>query len=256
MDARYRRALALGVLGVALLANPLYLYPKNVSAETTYTFEATPTERIPERADTLRIDIETCAMYPLQSVDCAVAREMARGDSVDLSLRPDETVSRDLSHADFVRTLDGYHRPNVTVDDETLRVTLEPVSRETVRAAAAENVSETPPHVRRAVENGTATVGGDDLYEARNHYVYDGETYYLVEAVESRDRPTGWGWREPSQTAVEAMRLAAWAGGVICLWRAGEWSERGRRAAHVDRRRERRERRRSEDCTARADRDE
>jgi hypothetical protein len=116
VDARHRRALVLGVVGLAPLANPLYRYPDGVSYETTYTYGATQTERIPDHLGSLRADVETCSMYPLQSVDCAVTRDLARGDVVALPLRPDETVGRDLLAADFVRTLDGDHRPTAAVE--------------------------------------------------------------------------------------------------------------------------------------------
>jgi hypothetical protein len=235
VNREYRRALVLVVLGVALLANPLYLYPEDASRETTYTYDATPTDRIPERLDSAA-DVRSCGWHPMQSWECAVFRDAARGDPVELPLRPDETVGEELFHVDYVRTLEGYYRPNATVENGTLALTLRPASRETVRAALAEDVGESRPFVRRAVANGTATVSEREAHEPRAYFVRDGETYYLVEVASSTTRPTGWGWTDPPRTAIEAMRLVAWLGGVASLWRAGEYSERGRRAAEAARR--------------------
>ena len=241
MNAPYRRATVLVVLGVTLLANPLYLYPENVSYEETVTFEAESATYVPNHHDDLDARIRSCAWHPMRSWECAILRDLARGDRVELPLDADQTVSRDLfGSLDYVRTADGYFRPNHTVTKGTLVLTLEPVGEATVKRAAAENLSDVPSVVRRAVVDGSASVAepADWVAERSRYYVRDGGAYYTVEVTNTERRPTGWGWKEPPRIAVEAMRLTAWIGGIVALWRAGEWSERGRRAAQVGERRD------------------
>ena len=230
MDPRYRRALLFAVFGVALLANPLYLYPDGVSSETTYTYEATETDRIPE-ADALRVDVRECHFA---SRECDVARGMAQGTPVEVPAEEgDGGDIRDDAYwgYDYVELSDGYYEPNMTVENGTLVLSLDAVSTETVRQAAATDVEDTRPFVQWAMENGTVNVTDERVpYEARRFYVERGETYFLVEPTASERRATGWGWKTPSDVAVDAMRLGAWLAAIAFLWRAGEWSERGRRA--------------------------
>lgn len=235
MDPRHRRALLFCLLGVALLANPLYLYPENVSYETTYTYEATETDRIPHHAD-IDTEIERCSLIGVGSDTCVVARDMASGEPVEVPLEDSEETAENLRddlfwEYDFVSVGSSYYEPNVTVANRAVRLSLDPVAEQTVRETAAEPLDETPRYVRWAVENGTVNVTEEQVpYEARYFYVEHENTYYLVEPVRSERVPTGWGWREPSDVAVDAMRLVGWIGGVALIWRAGEWSERGRRA--------------------------
>lgn len=231
MDPQYRRALLLFVLGVALLANPLYLYPDDVSYESVYTYEAMPTDRVPDQTHH-GVDVLDCDWHPIRAQRCVVARAMARGDRVELPLWDDEPVTAELhTEYDYVETPEGYFRPNLTVQNGTVVLSLESVSRATVVRAAAEPLDGTPGYVRRAGRNGTATVGGDALVEPRRFFVRHEGRYYLVEWTDRERRPTGWGWKTPSDAAIDGMRLLAWLGGVALLFRAGEWSERGRRTA-------------------------
>lgn len=235
MNSESRRALFLAVVALLLLGNHLYVYPEGVSSETTLTYEATATDRIPEGLPTLDAEIRSCSWFPMQSWECAVFRDVADGDPVEYPLRPDETVGETLFGVDYVRTPGGYHRPTHRIENGTLVLSADPVDRETVRGAAAENVTDARPFVRRAVENGSATVRESELYETASYFVRDGGTYYLVEPTESVERVTGWGWRDPPRLFVQALRLGGWIGGVALLVRAGEWSERGRRTAESSR---------------------
>jgi hypothetical protein len=241
MDRRHRRALLFGLLGVTLLANPLYLYPENVSHGTTYTYETTETDRIPQRTDT-HTDIERCDLNDFGSDTCVVASDMASGDPVEVSLADGEVsladgevtagnIDEELFRAyDFVRLESRYYEPTAIVENRTLRLSLNPVSEQSVKQTAAEDLEETPQHVRWAVENGTVTLTGAQVpYEARHFYVEHEGAFYAVEPTASERRPTGWGWKTPSTVVVEAMRLGAWITGIGLIWRAGEWSERGRR---------------------------
>ncbi|ELZ73868.1 hypothetical protein C457_01255 [Haloferax prahovense DSM 18310] len=227
MNRENRRAVVLLVLGVALLANPLYLYPDGVSSEKTYTYEASAVDYLPHTADAF-YRVKSCGWNPLQSAECASIIDMARGDPVELELDPDRDVHPEFWSFDYVRADGRYFEPNATLDGRTLTLSLHPVSTETVRRNLSEDLDESPRYVRDAVRNGSSTVSGSELYETETHYVESEGRYYVVEPVESERVPTGWGWKTPSDAAIEAMRLAAWIGGVACVWRAGEWTERGR----------------------------
>ncbi|MFC7204932.1 hypothetical protein ACFQJC_15550 [Haloferax namakaokahaiae] len=230
MNRQNWRAFVLLLLGVTLLANPLYLYPEDVSYETTYTYEASAVDYLPNTARTF-YHFKSCGWNPLQSAECAVINDMARGDSVELRLDPDRGVDSEFWSFDYVRADGRYFEPNATLDGRTLTLSLTPVSEATVKRALSEDFDETPPYIREAVRNGSSTISEEDVYEADTHYVEHDGTYYKVSPVESKRRPTGWGWKDPSQVQLDAMRLAAWIGGIACIWRAGEWTERGRRAA-------------------------
>ena len=227
MNRQNWRGFVFFLLGVALLANPLYLYPDGVSYETTYTYEASPVDYLPH---TPHVDylFKSCGWNPLQSAECAVVDDMARGDTVELRLDPDRGVADEFWSFDYVRVDGRYFEPNATLDGRTLTLSLDPVSEETVKRVLSEPVDEVPPHAQAAVKNGSTTVTESDLYEARVHYVRHDGQYYLARPVESERVPTGWGWKEPSDIAIDAMRLGAWIGGVALVWRAGEWTERGR----------------------------
>ncbi|WP_148413743.1 hypothetical protein [Haloferax sp. KTX1] len=227
MNRENRIALVLLVLGVALLANPLYLYPDGVSYEKTYTYEASAIDYPPQTGDA-SYRVKSCGWNPLQSAECAAIMDMARGDPVELQLDPDRDVYSEFWSFDYVRTDGRYFEPNATLDGRTLTLSVDPVSTETVKRDLSEDLGESPRYVREAVRNGTSTVTEEDAYEARSHYVRHDGRYYVVEPVESERAPTGWGWKAPSDAAIDAMRLAAWIGGVACVWRAGEWTERGR----------------------------
>ncbi|CQR49337.1 MULTISPECIES: hypothetical protein [Haloferax] len=227
MNRENRIAVVLLVLGVALLANPLYLYPDGVSYEKTYTYEASAVDYLPHTSDTF-YRVKSCGWNPLQSAECVPIIDMARGDPVEVELDPDRDVYSEFWSFDYVRTDGRYFEPNATLDGRTLTLSVDPVPTETVKRNLSEDLDESPRYVREAVRNGTSTVTEEDAYEARSHYVESDGRYYVVEPVESERAPTGWGWKAPSDAAIDAMRLAAWIGGVACIWRAGEWTERGR----------------------------
>lgn len=227
MNRQNWRGFVFLLLGVALLANPLYLYPDGVSSETTYTYEASTVDSLPHTTHT-DYHFKSCEWNPLQSAECAVVNDMARGDPVELRLDPDRGVDSEFWSFDYVRADGRYFEPNATLDGRELTLSLDPVSAETVKRNLSRDFDEVPHHAQEAVRNGTSTVTEDDVYEARTHYVrYEGR-YYVVTPAESERRPTGWGWKEPSDISIDAMRLAAWIGGVALVWRAGEWTERGR----------------------------
>lgn len=236
MNRQNWRALGLLLLGVTLLANPLYLYPDGVSYETTYTYEASTVDYLPSTAHTSS-HFKSCGWNPLQSAECAVINDMARGDSVELRLDPDRGVDSEFWSFDYVRADGRYYEPNTTLEGHNLTLSLTPVSEETVKRALSEDLDEAPQYVRTAVRNGSSTVAEADVYEADTHYVEHEGKYYIVRPAQSERRPTGWGWKTPSQVQIDAMRLAAWIGGIVSLWRAGEWAERGRRAAESTQRR-------------------
>ncbi|KAB1192732.1 hypothetical protein GJR96_04460 [Haloferax sp. MBLA0076] len=227
MNRQNWRGFVLLLLGVALLANPLYLYPENVSYETEYTYEASTIDHLPHTSH-VTYRFTSCGWNPLQSAECAVVNDMARGDAVELRLDPDRGVDDELWSFEYVRADGRYFEPNATLDGRTLTLSLDPVSEETVKRALSQDIDEVPQHVRRAVQNGRSTVTEEGVYEAETYYVEHGGQYYLVEPAQSERVPTGWGWKEPSTIAIDAMRLAGWIGGVALIWRGGEWTERGR----------------------------
>ncbi|MGB9957130.1 hypothetical protein ACOZ4B_12170 [Haloferax prahovense] len=227
MNRENRLAVVFLLLGVALLANPLYLYPDGVSYEKTYTYEASAVDYLPHTSDAF-YRVKSCGWNPLQSAECAAIIDMARGDPVELELDPDRGVDPEFWSFDYVRADGRYFEPNATLDGRTLTLSLHPVSTETVKRTLAEDLDESPRYVREAIRDGSSTVTESELYEPETHYVAFEGRYYVVEPVESERVPTGWGWKAPSDAAIEAMRLAAWIGGVACVWRAGEWTERGR----------------------------
>ncbi|WP_410765980.1 hypothetical protein [Haloferax sp. DFSO60] len=236
MNRQNWRAFGLLVLGVALLANPLYLYPESVSYETELTYEAEETARIPKQAETWT-DIKWC--YGATSTrECGVAAALTDGDSLRVPLDHDRTLDEPLPNDyDYVRIDGQYYEPVESIENSTLVIELEPVADETVRNAAAEEYADARSFARSAIENGSATVIEDEVYDSGTLFIERGGTYYKVSPVESERRPTGWGWKEPSRLHLDAMRLTAWIGGIACLWRAGEWTERGRQAAESTQRR-------------------
>lgn len=230
MNRQNRRGLVLLLLGVALLANPLYLYPENVSHETDVTFEARQTDEIP-RHGRLQTDIRWC---PGDGRNCAIAEAFADGRTLRYDVPPhrdpgdyDEPFPAEYDYVYLTGPEGGYYRPTQTVEDGSVVLSVEPVERAAVMRAAAEEYESGRP-LHGAVENGTTTVVEDEVYWDGSLLVERNGTYYEVRAVESDRHPTGWGWKDPSRIVVEAMRLAAWIAGVALVWRAGEWTERGR----------------------------
>jgi hypothetical protein len=239
MNRQNWRGFVLLLVGVALLANPLYLYPENVSYETDVTFEAQQIDEIPQhgrlgmdlRYGSLETNIHWC---PGTGRECAIAEALADGQTLtyDIPSHHDPSDDDEPLHADYdyVRLTDGqdsFYRPTQTVENGSVVLSLEQVDEETVMQAAAEEYHSGRP-LHAAVENGTTTVVEDEVYRDGPILVERNGTYYVVRAVESDRHPTGWGWKEPSRIVIEGMRLAAWIGGIGLIWRAGEWTERGR----------------------------
>jgi hypothetical protein len=255
MDPRYRRAFLCGLLGVTLLANPLYLYPEGVSYETTYTYEAAPIDYLPYDSQTTT-EFKSCGWNPLQSAECAFVEEMADGDAVEVRLDADRGVDDEFWSYDYVRANGRYYEPNATLEENdtlegdetgesrTLTLSLEPVSEETVKRAMSEDLDGVPRYAREALRNGSVNVTEEHVGEPDRFYVRHEGRYYVVEPVTSERVPTGWGYKEPSDVQIDAMRLGGWIAGIALIWRAGEWSERGRRATKRNERRGRSDRRR------------
>lgn len=229
MNRQNRRGLVFLLLGVALLANPLYLYPGNVSHETTLTYEAERTDEVP-RSGTLEADVRWCEDATTIARECAIAAALAGGDTLRAPLSDDgfEDAERPSSDYQYVRVADGYYRPIETYENGSLVVSLDPVTHAEVMRAAAVAYEDARPHLREAVDSGSATVRRDDVSRRDTRLVERDGAYYAVRVTESDRHPTGWGWKEPSQFVVDALRLAGWIGGVALVWRAGEWTERGR----------------------------
>ncbi|SFR33387.1 hypothetical protein [Halogeometricum limi] len=231
MNPQYRRALLFAVLGVLLLGNHVYAYPDGVSSEERITYEATEADGVPD-AEYVRttVDVRRCSWTPIRSRTCAFERSLDDGGALRVPVGDEPTRETYAAH-DFVRTPEGYFRPNTTLEDGALVLRLDPVSESTVRDALATEFDRAPEYVQTAIREGTVTVNEDDVYEESRFYVVRDGTYYLVEPTANEYVVTGWGWRDPPHIAVEAIRLGGWIAGVALLVRAGEWSERGRREA-------------------------
>ncbi|ELZ87292.1 hypothetical protein C453_03039 [Haloferax elongans ATCC BAA-1513] len=231
MNRQNRRALVCLLVGVALLANPLYVYPESVSYETTLTYEAEATNEIPEYGHH-DIDIRWCP----GGRDCAVASALASGQTLRVDLPTGSTAEEydePLAHDyDYVRLAEGdarFYRLVERFDDGSLVLTVEPVADEAMRKAAAEESEDVPEYVQSAIETGSATVTESEAREHTWFVEHDGQ-YYEVRNTGQTRTPTGWGWKAPPDIVVEAMRLTGWIGGIALVWRAGEWTERGRNA--------------------------
>ncbi|KAB1186993.1 MULTISPECIES: hypothetical protein [Haloferax] len=239
MNRQNWRGFVFLLVGIALLANPLYLYPDNVSYETAVTFEGEQIDEIPRhgqlemdlRYGNLQTDIHWC---PGNGRECAIAEALADGQTLRYDIPShrepgdyDEPFPADYDYIHLSEGEGDYYRPAQTVENGSVVLSLEQVDEGTVMQAAAEEYhSDRPLHA--AVENGTTTVVEDEVYWDGAILVEQNGNYYVVRAVESDRYPTGWGWKAPSPIVIDAMRLAAWIGGVALIWRAGEWTERGR----------------------------
>jgi hypothetical protein len=219
---RERYAALLVVVGLLFLSNGAWAYPDGVSYADRYVYEAERTAE-PEAGS-----IANCDFYPLSSRGCAVENYLADGNEIRYDAAADGVgVETPLSAGhDYVQVYgNDYYRPTERVENETAVVGLEPVSRERVLRSLAENYSEVRPVVRRAVREGNATATLSDDTPTRNRwYVERDGAFYTVRAHRTGRVPTGWGWTDPPQVVVEALRLAGWIGGVALLVRAGQVS--------------------------------
>jgi hypothetical protein len=148
-----------------LLANGAYLWPGNVSHEDEYRATAQEDDYPTGRLGTTTI--EDCRGVYTEA--CALDHYHARVGSVrfdDPGQFDGDVLNESEQLPKFVLLDDGYYRRTATMDDETLVLSMEPVSRAHVYRVAGENVSEVDPVFRRAVEIGAATTD-EHLYDRR-----------------------------------------------------------------------------------------
>lgn len=185
IDTR-RRALAVVVLGAALLAVPALAASP---AETyTYRYSATPVGDAARGIDAfagrgvLDCDREATRL-------CAFERRVVAEGELRFD-RPD-LVSVDAPAYEFVRIDGQWYRPASWSEGDAVGVRSEPVERAAVLNATATPVSSLPAVARRAVETGNATVASAEAPIDDVRLVSVDGRYYVLErtAVESRSDP-------------------------------------------------------------------
>ncbi|MFB6183268.1 MAG: hypothetical protein ABEI96_01825 [Haloarculaceae archaeon] len=200
MNPRDRALLLFGV-GLLLVLNPVYLFPGGVPARERVTYRA---ERV-ERPDAYGTSIPAFAV--LDCSDGIAHRECVQATRVgyDGTLRVDTDREVSLSGADgqrrlyfgyeFVRFEAGYARPNATVENGTLVLSYDSVSKATVMKRYAYPYDGLPSLGKRAVRNGTATATrwvvtreNDDPFvdDDQRFVVRDGTFYQLLHYEQSR----------------------------------------------------------------------
>lgn len=222
MVSASKRMALLIVVGVLLLGNGAWLYPQEVSHETRYTYEAEQQDYPPLRG-THEAEIRHCGAETPSSPDCAVAHYLADGNVIatdggpaswNLTAVPEDFFDAPRTYYDLES---GTYRGNATVEDGKLVLRFESVSRATLKRAVAENYSEVPDAVRRAVDDGRAT----SKWDIDPHYVERNGTYYEVRMTGWEHVPTGWGWTDPPLRVVHTLRWGGYLLGLAAVWYAG-----------------------------------
>lgn len=231
------RALLLFALGLLLVLNPVYLYPGGVPYEETNTYRA-------ERVDSLEVAIDHGGIYPSRVLDCSdgiLYRECVLAHQVgyDGTWRVDAGAAVHLEdddhglYADYEYVLfsEGVARPNATVENGSVVLTLEASNETAVMAEYAADFEDLPEVGKRAIRDGSATTTRrfhrpdtpEPVVSEARRFVDDGGTFYVIERVPRGVSPVLPRW------LFDGLRFGGVLGGAGLAFYA-----RGRHARLVD----------------------
>lgn len=205
----------LALLGIALVANPLYLYPDGGGHyEATYEVE-----RINDKETaTTALQASEQVLHCPGERPCALEEEILDAGSVEYDLDHQEGDQRWYR----VIWMDGdTYAPSETYDDETIVFTLEEVERMEAVERVAVPATERSEEVREAVETGSVTVYGEQVEDFEQHMIieHDGEYYHRA-----RYEVRGGHWT--ANWALPSVRMALFALGGGLLVYSGLWHPR------------------------------
>lgn len=210
MTQIYPLVIVIGLLGVGLLLNPLYLYPSGGGeVETTYTFEEI--DRNEEAVQALS-DADSVLTCP-GSRNCRLEEAIHERGSLEYAHR----IQRDGRYA-VVRIGSNWYRPVSESTGNTTVLTLRSVDAMEAVEIAAVPVSEAGPPVEEGTSTGTVTVYGssEPAVESDAVFARSGDYYYYYYVSEQSSSPhwTGGG-------ILEFARLVLLVAGIGLLVYAG-----------------------------------
>lgn len=207
MAVEHRVAIVVGLLGVALLLNPIYLYPNGGGdVATTYTLQ--------------QIESEEEAVQALSSAPTVLTCPGARACRLEENVQERETVEyssrvEGASRYDVVRIESNWYRPENDVSGESTTLTLQSVDVFEAVEQAAIPATETIPEVREGIESGSVTVYSTTVPSfERDAIVAQGGEHYFVSERSSSPHWTG-------GNALEFVRVVIFALGIGALLYAG-----------------------------------
>lgn len=207
MVRAYRLAMVFGLLGAALLLNPIYLYPSGGGeVETTYTFQGI--DRNEEAVQALS-DADPVLTCP-GSRSCRLEEAVLEQGPVEYS----ERVERGSRYA-VVRIDSNWYRPSNEATGNTTALTLRAVDAMEAVDLAAVPASEAGPRVREGTASGSVTVYGSTEFGFESDAIFarSGDYYYVSERSSS---PHWTGGR-----TLEFVRLVLFVAGFGLLLYAG-----------------------------------
>ena len=227
MDSR-TKFLLLFIVGVALVLNPVYLYPEGVPTVEKKTFEVAETNvTTPITND----DILECT-GDINYRACVQALRIGYNGSEAITDLPAELgITGEMYYSwDFVRFEEGYARPTAaSTEDDTVVIGFEPVDTETVIAEAATPYDVAPKVIQETVQGGTATLQTqytdyderDPALEANTWVVNRNGSFYHV-SLSGRSES----YLFPAWLLSPLVRLAAFIGGIVLAFEAARGFER------------------------------
>jgi hypothetical protein len=201
----------LALLGLVLLANPVYAYPAGVTGQFVYDAERVDISEPREPGLTL-VRAGNVVQCPADR-ECVLEGRIRENGSVTTEDAAD--VGRDGRYR-VVFFDEGYYAPTATSEgdlDGSVTYGHEPLSEREALARTAldtDTLGHASPTARRAVDHGTVVTDGPVPEATRNLVVRDDGNYYTVE-LRRYDRNGTARWDGV------AARLAGFGGGALLL---------------------------------------
>lgn len=215
-------AIALVLLGGALVANPLYLYPEGGGDfKKTYHVERIENESVASQALGLSDQVLSCP----GERPCALETRVLESGGVEYDgyLPPGDDYSHALDRKNprwypVVRIGGETYLPEAESADETIELRLVEADDTEAVERAAVPADERSPEVREAVETGSVTVYGErvDAFERGEIIEHDGEYFYRAGYVVVAGHWTG-------GPLLAGLRAVLFVVGCGLLVRSGWW---------------------------------
>ena len=177
MSSYRRNAVILIVVGIVLLANPLYLYPDGGGTERTYEVTTLTDESV---AEDVLLDSDRVLRCPGERACVLEERILEEG-----TVESEYVVERNLRYDIVGHVTAGestWYVPEENATDDGTILTLREVSATEAVEYTAVSLSDPSPEVREGVETGSVTVHGEpvETFEDRRIIEYHGEQYAAV----------------------------------------------------------------------------
>lgn len=161
LGSRYDRGLLLAIVGTLLLLNPLYVYPDGGRYVQTYGFESTQVNG--------SVTSSLVQFDDRRVLECGLDRGrsclLERGIGPNGTLVVDDASALDDQRDDgrlvssyrYVHLDSGFYRPNATVSNGSVVLSLERVDPAVVASDVAVEYRRAPDTIQRAVDTGSAS---------------------------------------------------------------------------------------------------